>query len=142
MDVKPLDVIVEKWDRVTPTRTPDYTYGVEHPRRDWARTTIASEDAYEAGIMEAVAAKRFGRGVAKRGTEGWQDRTLKKGPQRWIQGVRIATPDYANGFAPFRDELERIDLPPRGPVNSPQNYDRVNIIGTRLHALKIRLMGG
>lgn len=140
--IKPIGVIAEKWGRVTPLRTRDYELGVENPRRPWEASTIAAADTYEQGIIEAIADERFQHGVRAAGDEKWRSKTLEKGPTRWAQGVRISEPDYQAGFAPYRDEIERIVLPPRGPRGSPANIERVRIIAERLHALRLRIQGG
>ncbi|MBA7620832.1 hypothetical protein ES703_28187 [subsurface metagenome] len=134
--------IAEKWGRVTPMRVPDYQAGVERPRRDWETETIAAAEAYEMGITAAMADNRFQGGVRRAGTEKWRRKTLEKGPGRWAEGVRVSEVDYAAGFEPYRDEIARIVLPPRGPRGDPRNIERVRIIAEALHALKLRLSGG
>jgi len=137
--IKPIAAIKEKWGRVTPTRQQDYTLGIRNPRRPWEESTIAAAPAYEAGILEAIADNRFEAGVARTGDEGWRRKTLEKGPMRWAQGVQLSEDDYGRGFAPYRDLIESIVLPPRGPRGSPQNIERVRIIADALHALRLEL---
>lgn len=140
--IKPIAVIAEKWERVTPQRVPDYKEGVQRPRRSWEDATVAAADAYARGVQEAIADNRFEGGVRRAGDRKWQEKTLAKGPGRWAEGVRISGPDYALGFEPYRDEIERIVLPPRGPRGAPENIERVRVIAEALHALKVRLAGG
>jgi len=140
--IKTLAAIKEKWGRVTPTRQQDYTLGVQNPRRPWAQSTIDATAQYEAGILEAIADGRFQGGVARTGDAGWRSKTLEKGPVRWAHGVQLAEDDYGRGFAPYRDLIESIVLPPRGPRGSPQNLERVRIIADALHALRIELARG
>jgi len=139
MDIKSIQSISEKWGRVTPMRSQDYIQGVQTTRKDWATETVAAAPNYVQGVQQAIAENRFERGVEKAGTAKWKQNTIEKGGTRWGQGVRMAENDYARGFAPYRDELEAIDLPPRGPRGAPQNIDRVRIIAERLHALKLRI---
>ena len=70
--IKSLAAIKEKWGRVTPTRQTDYTLGIKNPRRSWEETTVAATAAYEAGILEAIADRRFQAGVERVGDEGWR----------------------------------------------------------------------
>lgn len=137
--IKSIDHIAEKYARVTPGRTPDYETGVRNPRRDWLTATIEQMEAWVAGIQEAIANGSWARGLEKAGTEKWKRKTLEKGPARWGQGVRMAQPDFHAGFKPYRDEIERIELPPRGPKGDPRNLERVRIIAEALHALKMRI---
>ncbi|MBA7577503.1 hypothetical protein ES708_19356 [subsurface metagenome] len=139
MEIKSIAAIAEKWERVTPLRSQDYLDGVRTTRKDWETETVAAAENYAIGVTQAIAENRFERGVAKVGTEKWRRNSIEKGGTRWGQGVRMAGPEYARGFAPYRDELEAIDLPPRGPRGDPRNIERVRVIAERLHALKLRI---
>lgn len=141
-EIKTTAEIAEKWERVTPGRVRDYEEGVRRPRRDWADATAASAEAWAQGVQSAIVDGRFAGRVRAVGTEKWQRKTLEKGPTRWAHGVSISGSDFAAGFDPYRDEIARIDLPPRGPKGDPRNLERVRIIAEALHALKLRLMGG
>lgn len=129
--------ISKKWSTVTPGRTAYYKEGIESPKKDWADETADAEGAYETGVTDAIGRKAFGAGVREAGTGKWKEKALKVGVGRWGPGVRVAGPDYAKGFGPYRDIIEGITLPPRGPRGDPRNYDRVRAIGEALHAEKI-----
>lgn len=131
-NIKPTDRIAEKWARVTPQRTQDYTDGIESPRRPWAEATAAAEETYKQGVTQAANKGRFAKGVRATGNDGWQRRTREKGPQRFAEGVALAQPDYAAGFAPFAATIASTTLPPRYPKGDPRNYARVQAIGTAL----------
>jgi len=136
-EIKSASAIAEKWSRVTPQRVPDYENGVRQPGKDWANNTAAAESSFEAGIQNAIQQKRFGKGVKNAGTAKWQSKTLEKGTQRWGPGVSVAQSDYENGFAPYRDEIERTSLPPRYPKGDPRNIERVSKLAKALHAKKM-----
>lgn len=138
--IKPTAVIAEKWGRVTPMRTRDYELGVEHPRRDWADATMEATEAWETGIQQAIQNDTFRFGVRNAGTRKWQEKTLQKGITRWAEGVRISEADFRTGFDPYRDEIERIDLPPRFARGDPRNLERVRVIAEALHQLRLDLM--
>ena len=99
----------------------------------------AAEDSYNQGVQEAIAAGRFGRGVRDAGTGKWRQKIQAVGIARWPQGVAAAGDDFQKGFAPYREALERIDLPPRMPRGHPDNINRVAIIATTLHELRTRM---
>jgi len=139
--IRSIDHISKKWSSVTPGRTEDYRQGVENPRRDWATATAASEQAYEAGVTQAIAKKRFGKGVKKTGTPGWQAGAVEKGTARWGPGVVMAQEKYGRGFAPFRDAIERVTLPPRYARRDPRNLERVKAVVNALVAAKEALLG-
>ncbi len=129
--------IAEKWSSVTPTRTGFFEAGVKAPRRDWAKSTHASESTYKEAVTRAATEGRFGKGVLKAGTDKWQRKTLDIGAGRWGPGVSMASSDFEAGFSPYRDAIDKISLKPRFPKGDPRNYDRVKQIGDALHALKI-----
>lgn len=124
-EIKSLSAIREKWTRVTPQRTEDYKLGIQNPRRDWETETAAAEGNYKAGVDAAHAKGLFAKGVAKAGSKKWQDRSLKKGPGRFAEGVYLAGGDYERGFAPYREAISRVDLGPRFPRRDPRNLERV-----------------
>ena len=128
----------ERWARRASAASPDYQHGVETTTKDWAAAAGAGEASYKQGVTAAAAAGRFGKGVQKAGTAKWRKNSVAKGPARYAQGVQVAQPEYSGGFAPFLEAIGRVDLPPRGPKGSPQNYGRVQPIGTALNTLKMR----
>lgn len=139
MYIPSIAVIAEKWERVTPLRATDYIEGVRSTRVDWEAETIAAAGNYAQGVSQAIAENRFERGVRKAGTEKWRTNTIEKGGTRWGQGVRLGGVEYARGFQPYRDALEALVLPPRGPRGDPMNLERVRVIAETLHALKLQI---
>jgi hypothetical protein len=139
--IRSIEQIAKKFAMVTPGRTEDYRMGVENPRRDWATATAASESAYEAGVTQAIAKKRFGKGVKAAGSETWQKGAVEKGTQRWGPGVVLAQDKYARNFARYRDAIERTTLPPRYARRDPRNLDRVKAVVNSLIAAKEQAMG-
>jgi len=135
--IRSISDIQRKWTEVTPGRADEYKLGVSSPKKDWETETKAAEPAYEEGVSAAIAQKRFGKGVSEAGTAKWKNGAVNKGVARFGPGVRVAGPEYAKGFGPYRDVIERITLPPRGPKGDPRNYDRVRAIGELLHGAKV-----
>jgi len=139
--IRSIEHIARKWATVTPGRTEDYRVGVENPRRDWGTATAAAESAYEAGVTQAIAKKRFGKGVKAAGSESWQRGCVEKGTQRWGPGVTLAQDKFGRNFAPYRDAIERATLPPRYAKRDPRNLERVKAVVTALIAAKEARMG-
>lgn len=129
--------IASKWAAVTPGRSGEYESGVQQPRKDWAKQTAAASDAYKAGVTQAIAKDSFAKGVNKAGTSTWQEGSLQKGVTRWGPGVALAQEKYQNGFAPFRDAIERTTLPARGARGDPRNLQRVAVIVEALRKTKL-----
>lgn len=135
--IRSISELAEKYKRVTPGRRTDYENGIAKPKADWASETTAAEGAYEGGVQEAISAKRFGKGVAAKGTAGWQADTKQKGPERWATGIGYGSPKYATNFAPFADVIGRTQLPPKYAKGDPRNFDRVAAIANALRAAKV-----
>ena len=125
-----------KWQEVTPGRSAQYTEGVKAPGADWAAQTASSSALYAQGIQAAIAKDRFKKGVLKAGSESWQQGAVEKGASRFAQGVALAGPDYAAGFAPYREVIAAANLPARRPAGDPGNIDRVRVLAAALAAKK------
>lgn len=139
--IRPLNVIVDKWARVAPQRAEDFRNGVQNPKKDWETQAAAAESAWRDGVTAAANAGLFSAGVRRAGTAKWQSRTLQKGVPRWPEGIRIATDDYRDGFAPYHEEIERTELPPRYARGDPRNLERVAAIASALHQRRMRERG-
>lgn len=135
--IKPARAIAEKWARVTPQRDADYRAGVEAPLKDWATEAANANDRYVEAVTMAAQAGRFQQGVMDAGSEKWRRGAIQKGVARWGPGVRVAQSDYERGFAPYRDVIERVELPPRRPTGDPANIERVAAIARALHEAKV-----
>jgi hypothetical protein len=140
--VKPLDRISEKWARVVAVSGPDYQLGVEQPRTDWKNATAAAATTYATATQKAIQEKRFEKGVNGAGTKKWQERTLRVGVNRWTEGVALSRNQYEAGFSPYRQVIESLKLPDRGPKGDPKNINRVATIASALHAEKLKRVGG
>jgi len=125
-----------KWNRRASSASGEYEQGV-NAATGWQAATAAAERNFEAGVQAAIGAKRFGKGVARVGDAGWKKATVAKGPPRFAQGVSVAEGDYASQVGPYLEAIGRTDLPPRGPVGSDGNFNRVMAIGKALRALKV-----
>ncbi len=137
MITKSASQIAEKWARVTPERLTDFESGVRSPKRDWAKNTKDAEPRYEEGIKEAMAQKRFGKGVLRVGTAHQQAMTIEQGFIRWPDGVRTAEGRMADGMQRVVAVLEKTSLPPRYAKGDPRNLQRVKAVNDALHKMKM-----
>lgn len=133
---KPIADVAQKWSNRASAAAPDYQKGITAPGKDWATETKASEQAYGAGVQDAIGRNAFGKGVSRAGSEKWQRKSLAVGPARYGQGVQAATQDFSADFGPYLDAMGRISLPPRGKRGDPANIERVRTIATALHSQK------
>jgi hypothetical protein len=112
----------------------DYGSGVANAGADWEAGATAAEDTYGAAVTQAVADKRYGKGV--RGSAGkYQKNASTLGPQRYGQGVGAAQDAYASGMAPVLSTLASIQLPARNVKGN--NQQRSQLVADRLRAMKL-----
>ena len=137
--IKSLAEISKKFIDVTPQRAAEYEAGVKSPKRDWEQSTVAAEANFEAGIQKAVQNKSFGKGVKAAGNAKYQKGVIEKGVSRWPVGVSLSQQAFADGYGPYRDEIERTKLPPRYPRRDPRNLARVAAIDKPLGQLKEKI---
>ena len=136
-EIKSIAAIQEKWGRVTPGRTEDYTLGIKNPKRDWAQAASAAKESHKAAMVAAGAADSYAKGVNKAGSARWQDRAIRKGPARFAEGVIVGAADYGTAFQPYADAIKATTLPVRFPKGDLRNLDRVKIISQALRKKKM-----
>lgn len=133
-DVKPLNLIQEKWARVTPQRIPDYQQGVANPRRDWKASALAARETYKTAVIAAANQGMFEKGVERQTSEAYKAITLAKGPQRFADGVQVGQGAYLKGVTPYIEVIKSTTLPPRYAKGDPRNIQRVTVLATALNA--------
>lgn len=136
-EIKNLAAIKEKWTRVTPQRTEDYSKGIANPKRDWATESVAAKANWKAGIDAAASKDLYAKGVTQAGSPKWKAKALSLGPGRFAEGVYQAGNDYEKGFAPYQAAIAACDLGPKFPRRDPRNLDRVKRIVTALVEAKV-----
>lgn len=136
-EIKSMASIKEKWTRVTPQRTEDYSKGIANPKRDWATEAVAAKANWKAGIDAAAAKDLYAKGVTAAGSPKWKAKSLSLGPGRFSEGVYQASNDYEKGFAPFQAAIAAVDLGPKFPRRDPRNLDRVKRVVTALVEAKV-----
>lgn len=137
--IKPTADIAQKFIRVTPGRVDDYVSGVSDPNVKWQEPTVAAAGNYGEGVQQAIAEKRFEKGVNRAGEGDWRDGVTGKGKDRFGPGVRGALERYTKGFDPFRNAIERATLPVKGIRGSAQNTERSAAMQRILHETRTRM---
>ena len=135
-EIKSIAAIQEKWGRVTPTRTEDYTLGIKNPKRDWAQAATGAKESHKAAMATAAQNDSYAKGIAKAGTARWQDKATRKGPSRFAEGVVVGASDYATGFQPYADTIKATTIPPKFPRGDLRNLDRVKVLSQALRKKK------
>jgi hypothetical protein len=127
--------VAAKWARRAGSAGTEYEEGVRGTTRSWAGAAKAAEGNYKAGVTQAAATGRFGKGVDRAGDAKWKRGAMEKGPARFASGVAAAQSDYSAAVGPYLQAIGSIDLPARGPAGSDSNYSRVAAIGKALRQL-------
>lgn len=87
--------ITEKYTRGVAGAGADYAAGVSNPSRPWSQATQQGAARWRAGIQQAIAEKRFERGVAQAGDAKWQSKAATVGAQRYQAAAQDAGQAYA-----------------------------------------------
>ena len=134
--VKPIDVVVKKWQSRASVASEDYKAGVENPKQDWATAAKSSEGTWKAAMSAAMAKGSWGKGIDRAGTEKWRTKALAVGASRYAPGVAAAVDEYNAKMSKVLNVISGVSLSARGPRGDPKNYDRVKQIGDSLHKAK------
>ncbi|MBA7588414.1 hypothetical protein ES708_30470 [subsurface metagenome] len=134
--IKSAAAIAAKYARVTPGRVTDFEEGIEATSPDeYEKPTLDAEPIYEAGVTQAIARKAFGKGVRGSGPK-WKEKSLDEGPSRFMTATGKAADEFEEGYAPYREVIADLTLPPRGPTGDPKNIRRVEAVATALRKKK------
>lgn len=136
MKVKPIAQIIKNWVEGARAATGRYIDGIRNPRQPWRSSTLAAVETYNAAITEAISLGLFAKGVSAVSDIDWGSAAEIKGAPRYAPGVSAGVMKYQLHFEPYAKALMALTLPPRGPRNSPQNYDRVKLIGEALARIR------
>lgn len=137
MRIQTLQDIVEKWTRRSAAATQDFIKGLMNPRRPWQEATLDAAESYVAGVTASIANKMFEKGVQGSSNAEWVERTRTVGAPRYGPGIQAGQTRYQRGFAPYHSLLASLDLGPRGPRGSAENYARAEKVGRALHDLRL-----
>ena len=140
LKLRPLDQIVDKWNRRATAAGPDYQAGIQAPRIPWSQGATAASPAWKQAVTDAASKDLFAKGVAKVGDAKWLNKALNLGVRRYPEGVSAAKDDYKGNFAPFYDALGKVALPARAPRGDPRNVERVKTIMTAMRQTKEQML--
>lgn len=134
--IKELGRASDKWVRRSSVAMPDYTAGIESPKRAWSEASKAGKTNWQTGVTAAAGRDAYAKGVEKAGDGKWQAMAKQKGPTRFAEGVTIAKDEWSKGFNPYHSAYGALKLPDRGPRGSVANYERSKAVGTAFRAVK------
>ena len=102
-----------------------YQKGVSGKGSLWSSRTSASEANWQAGVQEAIAKKKFARGVTEAGPSGYDQGVTQKGVANWPTGMQQAGTKYQKKVAKFQPLWDQALPTPKGNRRSPQNLKRI-----------------
>lgn len=138
--VKSASEIANKWADVTPMRASYYEAEAPAAAEEWEANTVAAGGTYKAGISVAGIEKRYVGGAKRAGAAKFRRKVVDVGVSRYSPGVTAAKADMEAGVAPFRDVLDGLEIPDRGPRGSPGNYEIGKKIGDALHKKRLAVL--
>lgn len=129
-----------RWTQAAPSATTAWTDGINSTTKDQAALAAAAQPAWLAGVQDAAANNRFANGVTRRGTQYWKSQSAAKS-QSYSLGYQAGSANQLSAITKILSAEGSIvaGLAPRGPVGSPQNYNRSAQVGQGLHQLKGQL---
>lgn len=130
--------VAAKWAQNAGNAQGAYSDGVQNPKEDWQRATIAAAENYKAGTQKAITENRFTKGVQRVSTDEQIQASVQKGTARYGQGIALAGPAFAEGMEPVLQVIASTVLPPKKPKGDPSNIQRVGALAAAQHAAKLR----
>lgn len=119
--------IAEKWAQRAGAAGQAYTDGINAVTESPTAKAAARADAYQAGVMRAVATRKFQDGLMRVGVQDWKNAAIQKGAARFTTGVQHAKGKMAaflNEFLPFLESVKaKLAAMPRGDLE--QNLARM-----------------
>lgn len=132
--------IAKKWVDVTPARAGYYEEATPAAAAEWEAAASAAGATYKAGISVAGIEKRFVGGIKRAGAAKFKRKVESVGVGRYSPGVSAAEADMAAGFGPFRDVLDGLVIPDRGPRGAATNYAIVKTVGDALYKKRLAVL--
>jgi len=136
-EIKSLESIQEKYQRVTPARRDDYEKGIASPRRSWKGAAKAAVGTYKAAITESVAKDLYNKGLDKVTDTDWSEPAMTKGPGRFAEGTMVAGPKFGKGFAKIHAAFKAVTKQPRYPKGDLRNLKNVELFSQAAYKAKI-----
>jgi hypothetical protein len=138
--VPAVEEIAKKWGEVTPARSTYYEAKTPPAAETWETRTTGAKGTYKSAVADPKISDRFAGGVKGKAAK-FRRKVEAVGVARFGPGVTAAIEDMKTGFAPYQEELVKIEVPDRGPRGDPANYEIVKKIGDPLHKKRLAILG-
>jgi hypothetical protein len=124
MQVKDLATSGERFGKNAAAAQPYYQKGVAAAGSKWKAAVDNSEENWSAGVNAAIARGAFKKGVGKATADYYTSRATKLGASRYQEGVREGAGNWQEGFKPYKDKLDGLQLSAKGPRGDARNQNR------------------
>jgi len=104
---KPVEVALDKYIRRATAAKDDYVRGVQNPRRDPTEAAISMRSTLEAKMASKETWDKWEDRLRSVGFKGWQEATLNKGANRFLDGIRYGAKYWKQFYEQFKDHLEK-----------------------------------
>lgn len=135
-EIKSLESIQEKYQRVTPERRVDYEKGVASPRRSWKGAAKSAVGTYKAAMTDSISKDSYNKGLDKVTDSDWSEPAITKGPGRFAEGTMTAGPKFGKGFAKIHTAFKGVVKQPRFPKGDLRNLKNVEIFSQAAYKAK------
>lgn len=136
-ETKTSQAATDKWARRVSLSGQDYVEGTRGKGGKWLENTVDAEQNYNTGVQEAISRGSFAQGVQNAGPTSWEEGVQSVGAGRFTTGATARKGKYEEAIRPVLDVIQSVNLSPRGPRGSAQNYTRVQEIGDALNQARL-----
>ena len=105
--VKPVETVVKKWLERARAGQQLYAERVKEPRRDPIKAAISMRPTIEAKMAAKETWDKWEQKLSAVGFNGWLEAVLKKGVQRYPQGIEFGKDKFAQFYSQFKAHLEQ-----------------------------------
>jgi len=109
--VKDLEEVKKRYEQAANYAPERYSRAI--PTIEWQKNAIAAEDLWAAKIQEAASRKLRAKGIARISDEEFRRALAEKGAPVLGTRMRMAVNRHAENWAPYRDALQSVSLPPK-----------------------------
>jgi len=141
IEVKPLDQSAEKFQTNAQGASTRYGTNTANAAERWHSRALASTQTFTQAIASGNLPKLWARGIQRAGAAKYRAKVEAHGESRYSSGVGTAGDDWQAGFTPYAQTLAGLTLPARRPRGDAANYQRVQAVGSALHAKRLAQVG-
>ena len=114
-----------------------YKENVFNPKRPWKEAALAASELQKQAMTDALSRDAVRKGIEKVAADKQKNRASTLGPSRFSTGAAAGLEEFGSEMSKVLSTIAAVELSPRGPKGSPDNYKRSESVGAALHAAKI-----